>query len=275
MVALQERIGTPDVLRFAGGLRRIPTMPTIYQQLRSIVSMPDYSLAQITRTIAQDAGIAARVLRLVNSAYFGIRKRVSTLDRAVSLLGARTVSSLVFGLTVADQFNTTGPASQILRSEWNRSLAVAMGAGAIARRATANPDVADAAYLGGLFHNVGRMVLADNLGTAFANVIWPSERRAIAQAERKMFNVGHPEIGALLLANWGLADDLIDAVAFAYDPAATVHAGFAPVVAVHAASAFAGEESVDEAFLASLGLSADLDGWRDTWSEAIEVRLAG
>ena len=275
VIALQRRIGTPEVLRFAGGLRRIPTMPSIYQQLRAIVSRPDFSLAQVTRTISQDAGIAARVLRLVNSAYFGLRSRVSTLDRAVSLLGAKTVSSLVFGLTVSDQFNTTGPAGQIVRSEWNRSLAVAMGAGSIARAATRDTEAADAAYLAGLFHNVGRMVLADNLGARYAGVSWPVRRADIVASERKLFSLGHPEVGALLLANWALSDDLVDAVAFSLDPSSTVAGGFAPLAAVHVAAAFNDDAPVDMEFLDRAGCSEHLGDWRRIWSEAVEVRLAG
>jgi HD-like signal output (HDOD) protein len=276
VIALQARIGNPHVRRFVGGLPRIPSMPSIYRRLKNIVSSPDYSLRDVTQAIVGDAGVAARVLRLVNSAYFGLRKPVTSLDRAVNLLGASTVSSLVFGLKVSDQFDTSGPAGRLITTEWERSLAVASGAGSIARGMGSAADIVDRAYLGGLFHNVGRMVLADNIGSRYAAVAWPVSRAAIAARERVRFKVGHPEVAAILLASWGLDDDLVDTVAFAGDPSASVTSCLSPLVAVHAASVFeSGGDQVDAAFLDRCGLADEVERLQALWLRSSEDRLAG
>ena len=103
-VTLRRRLESDQLTRFAGGLQRIPTIPTVYHEIRSLLVSPDYSLSALADLIARDAGLSVKILQVINSAYYGLRRRISDLRQAVGLLGGSAIASLILGMTVHEQF---------------------------------------------------------------------------------------------------------------------------------------------------------------------------
>ena len=254
-VGLQARLGTERLVAFAGSLQRIPSVPRVYAELRSVISRPDFDLHEVTKVISRDPGLSVKVLQVVNSAFYGLRQRISDLSHAVTLLGSNTVSSLVLGITLHDQFSALGAARKALDDEWHRALAISKAARRIAEQEARDRSLPETAYLAGLLHNVGRLVLAANLPDRFTSIEWPEDRARLIATERSAFGAGHPELGALLLGTWGLDDALVEAVAFYAEPHKSLGAQFSALSALHVAVGLSpGSGSlIDERYLAGLG----------------------
>jgi HD-like signal output (HDOD) protein len=258
-VGLQARLGTETLIAFAGSLQRIPSIPRVYAELRAVMSDPDFDLGAVTNVLQRDPGLVVKVLQVVNSAFYGLRQRISDLHHAVALMGSNTISSLVLGISLHDQFSVLGAARRALDEEWHRALAVADAAKRIAEAERVSPELVEEAYLAGLLHNVGRLVLASNLSDRFTAIEWPEDRSEVIAIERSAFGAGHPELGGLLLGTWGLDDSLVEAVAFYAEPARSLGTQFSPLTALHVAVGLSpGTHGfINEAYLESLGLPVD------------------
>jgi HD-like signal output (HDOD) protein len=256
-VGLQARLRTDRLVAFAGSLQRIPSVPQVYAELRSVISTADFELAQVADVIGRDPGLSVKVLQVVNSAFYGLQRKISDLHHAVSLLGTSTITSLVLGITVRDQFSVLGAARQALEAEWNRALTVSAAAKRVAQAESQDRATAEAAYLAGLLHNVGRLILAANFSDRFIAIEWPEDRAQLIGVERSAFGAGHPELGALLLGGWGLDDELVEAVAFYAEPTSSLGTRFAPLSALHVAVALSpgGASLVDDRYLDDLDVS--------------------
>lgn len=260
-VGLQARLGTEKLIAFAGSLQRIPSVPRVYAELRSVMSNPDFDLEAVANVLHRDPGLVVKVLQVVNSAFYGLRQRISDLHHAVALMGSATISTLVLGISLHDQFAVLGAARRALDEEWHRALAVADAAKRIAEAEHVGSETVEEAYLAGLLHNVGRLVLASNLSDRFTAIEWPADRSELIAIERSAFGAGHPELGGLLLGTWGLDDALVEAVAFYAEPAKSFGTRFSPLTALHVAVGLSPgtKNFVDEAYLESLGLPVDRD----------------
>ncbi len=236
-VAMRDRIQDEDLLSIAGKIRRIPTMPRIYRQLQAVMANPDFGISEVAAIIGRDPGLSVDVLRLINSAYFGLRREITSVPRAVSLLGAETVMSLVLGLTVKDQFRSTGNAGISIDAEWGRALEMARIAHGVAKAERLDKETIDASYLGALLHNVGRLVLAENYPDRFAGMrLQETDLPGALQAERETFGADHSQLGALLLKSWDLPEPIVEAVAFYAIPSASYTVDIGPLFAVHVAA---------------------------------------
>jgi HD-like signal output (HDOD) protein len=262
-VALRSRLGKQSLVRLAGSMSRIPTVPRLYAELRALISDDDFSLTRAAAIIGQDPGLTVKVLQVVNSAYYGLSHHISDLPHAVSLMGPQPVASLVLGLTLSDQFSAMGAARRRLDVEWRRSILLSELARRVATMEGADPSTVEACQLGGLLHNVGRLLLAANMPERFGAITWPRDLASVLDVERSAFGAAHPELGALLLGAWGLEDRLVEAVAFYAEPLLALGNGFAPLTAVHVAEALTsdGRTPLNVAYLESIGLAAHAERW--------------
>ena len=267
-VTLRHRVRSRQLTDFVGSLERIPTVPSVYRQMRELLDSPDYSLANLADLVGRDAGMAIKVLQIVNSAYFGLPRRISNLRQAVGLLGADAIASLVLGMSLHQQALISGAAADAISDEWPRALTVARLSRAVASASGADRAAAEAAYLGGLLHNVGRLVLAANLPELYLSTPWPPDIVDLITLERSTLGAGYPELGAYLIGTWGLDDDLVEAVAFHAEPSESLNRGAGSLPAVHSAVALASSTCFepDRGYLAAIGR---LDDWQ-VWSDAFD-----
>ncbi|MBI1178112.1 HDOD domain-containing protein [bacterium] len=197
---------------------KIASPPKVFNKVNEIVNDPDSTTEDIARVIAEDAGITLRLLRVVNSAFFGYNQKVDSLDQAVMALGTSQVRDLVLATTVADSFDGLPPDLINMELFWQHSLACGVAARSLARvRKEMNLEPF---FLGGMLHDVGRLVMFSKM---------PEQSRAIVvrcqqsnemmhQVEREVFGFDHAEVGGCLLSNWGLPPQLEEAVASHHRP---------------------------------------------------------
>lgn len=274
--ALRELIGNESLRRLVAGMQQIPSLPTLFAEIKKEVESGTSSLKTIGAIIAQDMGMTAKVLQLVNSAYFGLNGTVSTAEQAVNLLGLDTIQALVLTVHVFSQFPRTrdGALFQIDRL-WAESLEVATLARVLAKAEKASDREIQQAYTAGLLHDVGIVALVANVPDRYEAVLRTAseDRVSVWEAERREFGTTHAEVGAYMLGLWGLEAPIVEVVAFHHRPADYPGAAFHPLTAVYVAdmlrqemtASAAGDRppTIDVAYLEKLHLADRLPYWRD------------
>lgn len=274
--ALRDLLGNESLRRLVAGMQQIPSLPTLFAEIKKEAESKTSSLKTIGTIIAKDMGMTAKVLQLVNSAYFGLNGTVSTAKQAVNLLGLDTIQALVLTVHVFSQFPRTmdGVLFQIDRL-WAESLATGALARALAKAEKASAREIEQAYTAGLLHDVGVLVLAANVRNQYDATLRAASKERIPawEVERRLFGTTHAEVGAYLLGLWGLETPIVEAVAFHHRPADYPGKAFSPLTAVHVANALRQEwttpatgdqpSTIDPAYLEKLHLADRVPHWRD------------
>lgn len=227
------------------GIRTLPSLPQLYQELVVSMEAPTASAADATRIISQDMAMVTKLLQVVNSAFFGLRRTIASPAHAVALLGIDTVKSLVLSVQVFAQFDGRVDMPIPLESLWRHSLAVGRSARDIAKSRDIGSIGVEGAFMAGLLHDVGQLVLVANFPGQYGEVLEyaRNQRVPVCAAEKALFNSTHQDVGAYLLGLWGLSDAIVEAVAYHHDPEAHLREGGSPLAAVHEADAL--EEAAD------------------------------
>ena len=264
-------------------LRSLPSLPSLYFRIMDALASPDSSLEQIGTIIASDPSMTAKILQLVNSAFFGIARRISNPIEAVQFLGVGRVRSLVLSLHVFSCFEQSKMKNFSIERVWKHSLATGLVAQKIARLQKADRAFTDEAYVAGMLHDIGKVMLAASLPDLYEEAVNLSvaEKIPLVEAERETFGVNHAQVGAYLLGLWGLPITIVEAVAFHHDPQQSGVKTFSPLTTVHLASALErqlcdpeanpAEISIDTEYLADLDLDERLEDWRDAAEETLSA----
>ena len=249
-----------------GSIDSLPSYPAIYQKLTRRLADPDASLREIGQLIAEDPPIAAKMLQMVNSSFFGIGRRISNPEEAAGLLGMDTLKSLVLTTGIFRQFETDKKSeSAALREIWHHSVTVGCLARDIVREEESDPSKQDDALTAGLLHDIGLMLFLFRLPDLWrkAQAVVASEGVSHWQAEERLAGATHSKLGAYLLGLWGLPESLVEAIAYMHTPNKAPTRSFGTLTAVHVADALLQDDHrLDKDYLTSLGLENRLDAWR-------------
>ncbi|MEO7860553.1 MAG: response regulator [Nitrospirales bacterium] len=273
--ALQDLLGNDSLRRLVTGMQQIPSQPTLYAEVRREAESKSASLKAIGALISKDLGMTAKILQLVNSAYFGFYGRVATAEQAVNLLGVDTVQALVLTVHAFSHFASTQGSQFNIGHLWEASTQTGAIARAIAKAEQATALMIDEAYTAGLLHDVGTLVLAANLPTRYDGILKTAHERGVHlwEAERQELEATHADVGAYLLGLWGLDDPIVEAVACHHHPSNCAGKIFSPLTAVHVANVLQQELSqqargdvpsqIDVTYLDTLHMTDRLPRWRE------------
>jgi HD-like signal output (HDOD) protein len=277
--ALRDMLDNPRLKEVLSRLKSVPSLPALYFAVTEALRSPETSLKQIGDLIEQDMGMCAKVLQLVNSAFFGLASHVSSPHQAIAMIGFENLKALVLSVEVFSGFG--GRPTPDLSVLWNHSMATASFAKAIAKVQLAARSIVDDAFAAGLLHDVGRLVLASAFADEYQKVLPRAAEPGVllAVCEEEAFGCTHSVAGAYLLGLWGLADSVVEAVAWHHQPAHAQPTSFTALIAVHAAdyyenqmqskSGFGENSLIDEALLGQLGLQQQLAPWSKACEEVI------
>lgn len=209
----------PEILR--AKIERITTLPTLPQVVTKIAAMvesSESSVADVGRIIAKDQVLSAGVLKLVNSAFYGFSRRVSTVTHAMVLLGFNVVKGLVMSASVFDLFQQGEGDGLDRKHLWDHSIGTARIAGVLAQKVKLQEP--EDAVVAGLLHDLGKIVLCAYLPEEFAAIIELAKKRNLLmlEAEMEILGVTHGEIGRWLLERWKLPAKLIEPIALHHAP---------------------------------------------------------
>lgn len=249
----------------------LPSMPDLFRKIVEMVQDPDVSLERIGQVISQDVGMSANILKVVNSAFFGANRHFTNISHAVSFLGLETINSLVLGTELFSQFEGSAVPQRYIDSLWHHSMECAMGARAVALAAGLDKDAGDDAFMAGVLHDAGQIVLAINETERFNRVLDRVRNGEVDHliAEREEFGVTHAEVGAYLIGLWGLSDSIVAAIAYHHDPISSTAMGVEPLTAVHLSNVVARHSEATEAETAALLQVEYLNtqGGPDNWKQ--------
>ena len=232
--ALRDRLAVAPLQDLISRMEVIPSLPSLYQKLMDEVTSPDGSLRNAGRIIAEDPGMSAKILQLINSSFFGLPRQIATPAEAVTLLGFNTIKDLVLNVKIFTQFEQNTAAQLKLEAVGSHCIRTGCLAGKIAAHEGLAKEAVEDTTTAGLLHDLGKLILAANFPKEYNAVLNLSrtENIPIQEAEKKEFGVAHPEVGAYLLGLWGLPDSIISAVALHHNSWECFLEGIQPVTAV-------------------------------------------
>jgi HD-like signal output (HDOD) protein/ActR/RegA family two-component response regulator len=263
-----------ELRRAAAGTGRLPSVPRLYLELTALMNDPDATLADAERLVEQDAAMAAKVLQLANSAYFGRARSVDGVGQAIGFVGLNALKALVLSAEAMTAFAPARPIDgfSIERLQHHSALVAR-----ITRRLLDDRGQQEGAVAAALIHEVGLLVLASRAPDYLAEAIAVAENegRALSDVERELRGFTHAEVGAHVLGLWGLPHAIVEAVAYHHDPAAAHDPQLDAVTAVHVANVLADEIEaehdvertrpplqLDMPYLAYIGVADRVEGWR-------------
>lgn len=202
-------------------IAELPVLPAGVSEVIAACDDPDITVGQISQKILQDQQLTASILKLANSAMYGLSRRVATVTEAVVLLGFATIKSLAISSHTYRLLNRSLPGYGLQRGEiWKHSIAVAMASRRIAVEVHFAP--VEEAFIAGLLHDIGKTVLSSYMEDAFDEVsaIVENERIPFSEAELRVLGFDHAELGARIARLWNFPPDLVEAIRFHHDPSA-------------------------------------------------------
>jgi HD-like signal output (HDOD) protein/CheY-like chemotaxis protein len=270
--ALRHLLANEALRRLVSKMQSLPSLPALYLEILAELRSPDSSVKKVGAVVSRDLGITAKVLQVVNSALFGVQRRISNPVEAVNLLGLETVAALTLTIQVFSQAKGAHLPGFSPAALWGQALRVGKFAKLIAQAEGQSADVVQDAFTAGMLHDAGKLILAANQPEQYAEMLKliNLEGFSDSEAELEVFGTLHSGVGAYLLGLWGLPDPVVEAVAFHTRPCHYPAQSFGPLTAVHVANALANElrarqrvsaGALDLDYLTKLKLTERLPVW--------------
>lgn len=275
LLELRRYLAAESLARLTSTLEQIPSLPKLYMAIQEELASPRCSLKKIGDIISTDVGMSAKILQLVNSSFFGMYNKVTSPAQAVNLLGTETVKALVLHAQVFSLYDPKKcPGFSLARLSRHGLLAATL-AKRICVVEKAPKDVQDDAFLAGILHDVGKLIFAVNCPGLYDEILELATGRnlSLTAVEEDALGADHAQLGAYLLGLWGMADPVVEAIAFHHRPRLCAMSGFIPLTALHAANELIIQlqpegptgypEGLDADYLAASGLTDRIHSWEE------------
>ena len=258
----------------------LPSLPTLYQEILNEAASPEGTLQGVGNIIAKDVGMSAKILQLVNSAFFGLSRHVSSPAEAATILGIDILKSLVLSNGIFKAFEDSAHTLD-LEQLTHFSQKTGILAGKLAKAEGLPQKQIDRSMMCGMLHQCGKLILASHLKL-------PYETEAVEphwQWEIENTGITHAQAGAYLLGIWGLPNPIIDAVMFYIHPSNSANQTISELTMTHIASALIScvsdtgvsrsvEQLLDMDYLEKLGINTHLDDWKQITLETFHTQEA-
>ncbi len=276
-VAMRDLLDNSRLKELVTRANILPSLPKIYLAIERELKSPDVSMQRIGKIIAQDVGITAKVLQLVNSPVFGCSRKIETPIQAVVMLGVDAIKSLVLYLQACSEIPV--PAGISLEKISRHGIAVGALARDIARLEGEDENVCSDAFLAGILQNVGSLIILSSFPEEYKQIVARAseENLSVWQLEQEILGASHAETGAYLIGLWGLPSTIVESVAYHNYPSKCPDKNISfALTAVHVANALEREPGPDTIcigndfdfeYLEKLGLIDRLPRWQKLYQE--------
>jgi len=284
--ALRDLLAQESLKSVVSNLDSLPSLPSLYAEIMDELRNENSSMQKVGEIISRDLGMTTKILQLVNSAFFGIPRRVENPALAVNLLGLDIIKGLVLTVEVFSEFDQDKLNAFDLERLWTHSISTGELVKRIVQGEEKDRQIIDDAYIAGLLHDVGKLILVEHFPDEHKKIIElaKNENIRLSDAETRVLGAGHAEVGAYLLGLWGMTDPIVEAVAFHHNPQTCPVQSFSPLTAVHAADALAnadgnvgkqaaaGISGMDTEYIDSIGLAARIPLWQSTFDRMVQEK---
>lgn len=187
----------------------LPTIPVVATKVMQLIEQENASAEELAKVVASDPAVAARVLKISNSSFYGCQRQIQTLSHAIIVLGFSTLKSLVVAASVKQVYKPYGLTEKML---WEHSFGAGLAARIIAKGTHLAND--EEAFLGGLFHDIGKIIMNTMDSQQFQTAMQKCYNDGIdfEDAERQVYSYTHSQVGALVMKKWNFPDTLMQAV---------------------------------------------------------------
>lgn len=207
---------TPEEL--VSDVRELVSLPRAYHRISEMLDDPRYGAPDIGKVVAHDPALTARVLRMVNSAYFQFPSKIDTIPLAITVLGTRALRDLVLATSVASSFAKISTRLVDVADFWHHSIYCGIMARLLSKRLKRGQ--AEQMFVGGLLHDLGKLVIYHRIPEQATVVLseFATSDRPLFLIEREVLGFDHAEVGSALLRQWELPELLHDMVAYHHAP---------------------------------------------------------
>lgn len=284
LFALRDLLSDESIKKIVSQIESLPSMPSIYTEIIAEMQSSDPSIKKVGEIISKDISMTAKILQIVNSAFFGLFRKISSPEQAVVLLGWETIKALVLSVKIFSQFSQKKFSWFDIDSLFNHSMAVSMNAKTIIKNENLDQDLINNSMMTGLLHDLGKLILATNFQSIYRQILTEAQgsSRIMWDLEYQAFGTSHAEIGAYLMGLWRLETPIIEAIAFHHLPARSLNQKMGLLTAVHVGNALDHEDRIppdqntdlqwDAEYLDRLGVTNRIPEWRQVCNELTEGR---
>jgi HD-like signal output (HDOD) protein len=210
--------GIKDIILNA---KDLPAMPHVASKVLQLAGNPETTAHRLQKVIQDDQAMAARILKIANSALYGCSRKIKTLTEAIVMLGFNTIRSLVVTSAARNMYLKEGKAMGLKeRLLWEHSIGCAIACRILV--SVRHPQLAEEAFLAGLMHDIGKLVLNQYASDVFDEIVQEvyNDGRQFIDVERELLGFDHGEVGSLLVSKWKLSPALEDAISRHHNPEA-------------------------------------------------------
>ena len=211
---LRSLLTDKNVKAVISKMKSLPSKPQNYQKIMQELERPDPSISRVADYIKQDVGTSAKMMHLVNSAFFGLPRHIETPEQAVVLLGLETVSSLFLSINLFSQFDSMLLKKLNLETIYDHSLSVATLSAKLMAYLEPASHKKDSAFIAGYMHDLGKLVFASNYPELYHLIMQHSKKdpNSLCKYERNSIKADHAQAGAYLLGLWNFSEDVVQTV---------------------------------------------------------------
>ena len=272
---LEQNLENEKLKQVVARMDRLPSLPSLYVEMVEKLKDPNTTIEDIGGIVGKDLAMTAQILKLVNSAFFGLSRTISNPLEAALYLGIDTIESLVLSIHAFSQFDHLKSCGFNLDALMEHCMHTAACAKKIAQIENASTKVREECFVAGMLHDTGKLILAANYPGDYqrAMQLVRTRRFSTCAAEKEIFGADHASVGGYLLGLWGLPVPVVEAIALHHSPQQGTSTDFSALTAVHAANVLENEragvigsavhDELDRQYLATLGLTHRVEVWRE------------
>ncbi|MBV2090189.1 MAG: HDOD domain-containing protein [Candidatus Thiodiazotropha sp. (ex Ctena orbiculata)] len=202
---------------------KLITLPDVYIRLKTIIDTPEYRLDDVADTIRSDPALTTRVLKLINSPYFGLASKIETVFRAVSLLGTQQIHDLTLATCISDSLHEPADSRFDMQDYWRRSIFCGLVAQGIARRMGLIDS--ERLFVCGLLFDLGHLIMHQSIPQETRQALQQSQQRSrpLVEVERELIGLDYARVGATLMRQWSFPLCLVETTEFHNEPLRAKH----------------------------------------------------
>jgi len=282
LFALRDFLSDKSIKSIISQIESLPSLPSIYTEIVTEMQADDPAIKKVGEIISKDLSMTAKILQMVNSAFFGLFRKINSPEQAVMMLGLETIKALVLSVKIFSEFNQKSFSWFQIDDLFNHSLTVSLYAKTIIKNENLGQELINNSMMAGLLHDLGKLILATNFEKPYRQVLAAAQGtgKNLLDLEYEAFGTSHAEIGAYLMGLWRLDNSIIEAIAFHHLPARSITQNIGLLTAVHVANALVHEARTpadqntelqcDTEYLDKLEITSRIPQWHQVCKELTE-----
>ena len=282
LFALRDFLSDESIKSIISQIESLPSLPAIYTEIVTEMQSDDPAIKKVGEIISKDLSMTAKILQMVNSAFFGLFRKIDSPEQAVMMLGLETIKALVLSVKIFSEFNQKSFSWFNIDDLFNHSLAVSLYAKTIIKNENLDQGLINNSMMAGLLHDLGKLILATNFEKPYQQILAAAQGtgKNLLDLEYEAFGTSHAEIGAYLMGLWRLDNAIIEAIAFHHLPARSMTQNIGLLTAVHVGNALDHEARAprrentelqcDTEYLDKLEITSRIPQWHQVCKELTE-----